>query len=49
MENLKNVDKKVAYPIKGPSEMDSYGSVTISCATTSTTPMENNSNVNATM
>jgi hypothetical protein len=49
MENLKDVGKKVAYPIKGPSKIDSCGSVTISCATTSTTLKENNSNVDATM
>ncbi len=29
--------------------MDSYGYVTIYCATTPTTPMENNLNVDATM
>jgi flavoprotein len=49
MENLKDVGKKVAYPIKGPLEMDNYGYVTISCATTPTTPMENNLNVDVTM
>jgi hypothetical protein len=46
MENLKDVGRKVVYPPKGPLEMDSCGFVTIYCATTSTTLMENSLNVN---
>jgi len=45
MENLKDVGKKVVYPIMGPLKMDSCGFATIYYATTSTTPMENNLNV----
>jgi hypothetical protein len=45
MENLKDVERKVVYPTKGPLKMDSCGFATIYCATTSTTPMENSLNV----
>jgi len=45
MENLKDVERKVVYPTKGPLKMDSCGFATIYCATISTTPMENNLNV----
>jgi hypothetical protein len=45
MENLKDVERKVVCPTKGPLKMDSCGFATIYCATTSTTPMENSLNV----
>jgi len=47
MENLKDVDRKVMYPTKGPLEMDSCGFATIYGAIISTTLMENNSSAYA--
>jgi hypothetical protein len=36
MENLKDVERKVVYPTKGPLKMDTCGFAIIYCATIST-------------